>query len=69
VKIRLGKAGNDIVVEIADNGRGITSEQRVKRNSFGLLGMRERVYQWGGEIEITGRKNKGTTVKAKIPMA
>jgi signal transduction histidine kinase len=69
VKISLGRAGNDIVLEITDNGRGITSEQRGKMNSFGLLGMRERVYQWGGDIEITGRKNKGTSVRARIPLA
>jgi signal transduction histidine kinase len=29
--------------------------------------MRERVLPWDGRVEISGEKNKGTTVKVTIP--
>jgi len=36
--------------------------------SFGLMGMRERANFCGGEIEIIGSQDKGTTVIARIPL-
>ncbi|MDT8285012.1 MAG: hypothetical protein RQ767_05760, partial [Thermovirgaceae bacterium] len=42
-------------------------EQMAKPNSYGLLGIRERVFHWGGEVKITGKKAKGTTVSVRIP--
>ena len=50
-----------------DSGKGITEEQMAKPDSFGLLGIRERVSYWGGEVSITGKKGKGTTVLVRIP--
>ncbi len=36
--------------------------------SFGLLGMRERVFALGGKIDINGIKGEGTKVTATIPL-
>ena len=67
VTTRLTKDNGNIILEIVDNGKGITDEQLSKPQSFGLIGMRERVYPWGGKVEITGYKNKGTRVKITMP--
>jgi PAS domain S-box-containing protein len=67
VTARLTKDYDNITLEVIDNGKGITEEQLSKPQSFGLMGMRERVYPWGGKVEVTGHKNKGTKVKVSIP--
>jgi len=57
-----------LFMKIEDNGIGITEEQINDPKSLGLIGLRERVYPWGGEINIRGFKNKGTIVFAEIPL-
>jgi two-component system sensor histidine kinase UhpB len=56
-----------LVLEIRDNGRGITEEEILNPESLGLLGMKERVLTFGGEISIRGEPDGGTTLILKIP--
>src|SRR6185503_19666267 len=56
----------DLIVR--DNGRGITESQLIDPNSLGLLGLRERVTQWEGHLNIHGEVGKGTTVTVQIPL-
>jgi signal transduction histidine kinase len=67
VKISLKEEGSSIVLKVRDNGKGISSKQISDSKAFGLIGMRERVHPWGGEIKISGAPGKGTTVVASIP--
>ena len=67
VTATLSDQGGSIMLEIADNGVGITEEQLSKANSFGLLGMRERVQICNGELRISGSQNAGTTITVIIP--
>ncbi len=67
VTARLTKDNDNITLEVIDNGKGITDKQLSKPQSFGLIGIRERVYPWGGKVEISGYKNKGTKVMVSIP--
>jgi PAS domain S-box-containing protein len=69
VTARLILKDDHVILEIADNGIGITDEQLSKPQAFGLIGMRERVYPWGGKVEITGEKGGGTTVKVIMPLS
>ncbi|OPY05071.1 MAG: Sensor histidine kinase LiaS [Syntrophaceae bacterium PtaB.Bin038] len=68
VTISLRQSADRVELVVRDNGKGITQEQLAKPNSYGLLGIRERAYHWGGEALITGRRNQGTTVKVSIPL-
>ncbi len=67
-KTSIKRTSSSIVLEITDNGVGITEEELSKSGSFGLLGIRERVYPWGGIVTVSGARNKGTTVKITIPL-
>jgi PAS domain S-box-containing protein len=52
---------------ISDNGIGIDETQKKKPDSYGLLGMNERVYLLEGKLTITGKKNYGTSLKVEMP--
>jgi PAS domain S-box-containing protein len=63
------KMTNDLLKFIVkDNGKGIKDEQLAKPDSFGLLGIRERVHHFDGQVKIVGKSGKGTTVTIHIPL-
>jgi len=68
VAISLVKTSQDVVIEVEDDGRGIRKDELKGTMSLGLIGMRERVRQWGGHLAITGREGKGTSVTAQFPL-
>jgi PAS domain S-box-containing protein len=68
VRIYLRKKENEIMLRVCDNGKGITKKQASSPKSIGLIGMKERVDFLGGRVEITGIKNRGTTVVVHIPV-
>lgn len=57
-----------LILEIYDNGRGITLNEINNNHSLGLLGMQERARQKGGEVKISGNSNQGTRVIATLPL-
>ena len=69
VRIRLDISAGWLVLEVCDNGRGIPESTLVDRNSLGLLGMRERAAQWGGNISILGAEEQGTAVSVRLPLS
>jgi PAS domain S-box-containing protein len=66
VLVRVGTGDDAIVIEIADDGRGITEPQAASGHSFGLLGMRERARMFGGSFRIESREGGGTTVTVRM---
>ncbi len=68
VKVNLRQKATKIELRVEDNGKGITEKQISSPKSFGFIGMRERVYPWGGEVKIIGTSGKGTTVIVNIPL-
>jgi len=68
VEVILRKVGSELMLEVADDGRGIGD--RVLRNpsSLGVLGMRERVAPFGGHLDIGPRTGRGTSAKVFIPI-
>ena len=62
------KNRNTIKLSILDNGKGILTGKISNQQSFGLRGMRERGFPFGGLVEIAGEQNKGSSVIAVIPV-
>ena len=67
VEIVLDQAGDELLLEIRDDGRGITAEEASHPRSFGLAIMRQRVLALGGRLEIEGRAGQGTRVAVSVP--
>jgi PAS domain S-box-containing protein len=57
-----------VILEVEDNGIGISPESARQPQALGLLGMRERAAIFGGQIEISGIPGKGTTVIMRMPV-
>jgi len=68
VGINLMRKSAHLILEVKDNGKGINQNEPSSLNSLGIVGMRERAFFLGGDVEITGRPNKGTKVLARIPL-
>jgi two-component system, NarL family, sensor histidine kinase UhpB len=56
--------GGEIVVEIADDGRGI---EELNRAGYGLIGISERVKIMGGRLTLSNREGGGFVVSAALP--
>lgn len=56
------------LIRIADNGRGVPHGARPGRNSFGLLGMRERAARLGGKIEVDTAPGQGFALRITLPL-
>jgi signal transduction histidine kinase len=71
--IRLERRANEIVLEIKDAGHGLRAENRsgLAENfhelGVGIPGMRQRLRQLGGRLEITSN-GEGTAVAAIVPI-
>ncbi len=68
VEVLLSQSGENICLEVRDNGRGISEENIHSFQSLGLLGMKERVKAFRGDFFIQPLIRKGTVVKAVIPL-
>jgi signal transduction histidine kinase len=67
VTVTLDSTGEACLVTVQDDGVGF-NPARVCKTSLGLLGMRERVWMVGGDIEIDSAPGKGTTVVVRVPL-
>jgi len=69
VKIRFFELSNKLVFEIADNGVGFDKLKPKKADSYGLIGMRERVFLLDGELNIDTSVGVGTTVRVEMSVS
>ena len=70
--IRISQAPEAIRLEISDRGKGIPAGVQLGlagagRSGVGIQGMRERLRQLGGHLEIQSRRT-GTTILAVLPL-
>ena len=55
-------------LEIVDNGRGMAAQSGSKHPSLGMVGMRARARQLGGELVVENRKEGGLRIHIEVPL-
>jgi signal transduction histidine kinase len=65
-KITLKRNGRELVITVADNGKGIGKASNGERNGFGLVGIAERARLLGGSCVVDSTLGQGTTVKLAL---
>ncbi len=56
-------------MKVKDNGKGLQPGDRRKLNSFGLMGIKERIDALGGELVITSSPGKGTVLSIFVAIS
>ena len=65
--IRLGWDGEELVLEVVDDGVGMPAS--LGGGTIGIEGMRERAVLIGGQLSIGAGPNGGTAVALEVPLA
>lgn len=68
IEAKVRREGAELFIYIHDNGRGIPTGLLSNSKSLGLVGMRERIRQVGGHLEIDGKPGKGTSIFIRVPL-
>jgi signal transduction histidine kinase len=71
--VRIANRNGVVLLEIQDQGKGIPQDKLIEMDSLGLpgvgiRGMRERIRQLGGNLDISSSSH-GTTIRARLPFA
>jgi signal transduction histidine kinase len=81
IRILSRQVEGDVEVEIRDNGRGIDEDHlkqifepafrpsgtRVRAANWGMFSSRQIIREHGGEIQLSSGKDRGTTVRVRLP--
>lgn len=69
VEVTIEETANLLILQVQDNGRGITEREIRNPKSIGLLGMEERARLRAGEVQFQGSPGKGTRVTVRLPLS
>lgn len=69
VAIALWACGENLNLEVSDDGSGLGEAELREPHSLGLIGMRERAVQCGGTVEFSRNEPRGTRVAVRVPKA
>ncbi|MCB8977403.1 MAG: GAF domain-containing sensor histidine kinase [Ardenticatenaceae bacterium] len=71
--ITLSYLGDTVILDVEDDGVGLpqqaTTPDGLTSGGFGLVAMRERVAQLGGELFVESEPGEGTTLSISLPLA
>lgn len=67
VEVRLVQEDGDLLLEIHDDGTGISPEALRKPRSYGLRGIRERLNALNGSLDIDTPPEGGTRITVRVP--
>jgi signal transduction histidine kinase len=70
IEVSLRYTPQAIEIDVQDDGIGFAAPEAelADRGHFGILGMRERIEQLGGSLEVCSEPGAGTTVSARVPL-
>jgi signal transduction histidine kinase len=69
-QVTIGYRDHEVMVEVSDDGQGVIppTDNGQARVGHGLIGMRERVAAFGGDLEVGPRPGGGFRVAARLPL-
>ena len=65
-KVTLKRTGQELLITVTDNGRGIVKPSNGEKNGFGLVGIAERARLLGGSSVVDSTPGQGTTLKLAL---
>ena len=68
VEIDLTNFDGKLRMEIVDNGIGFDKKNSGRNDSYGMIGMQERVFLLNGELTILSSVGQGTRVRVEMPI-
>jgi len=69
VRVGIRVDGDDLVLIVIDNGKGIDLEAAARSKSYGIMGIRERAGTLGGKALISRLDSGGTRIEIVVPLA
>lgn len=67
-QIEMRRADGCLAFRIADDGVGLPADYSRSANSFGLIGIEERVRAFGGQFRLTSAPGQGMAIEFSIPL-
>jgi two-component system sensor histidine kinase UhpB len=68
VTVKLYSSPSRVFLKINDDGKGIKKEKINSKDSLGFIGMKERLREFDGILEIISSANKGAGLLVSIPI-
>jgi signal transduction histidine kinase len=69
VRVTLTVGQSEIRLSVEDDGAGVSAGKLQDPNSYGMIGMRERIARFGGRLNVSlGAEGHGTRVVAVVPL-
>lgn len=66
IEVRWRSSAEGSLLEVVDDGKGTAATAPLRRDAFGILGMRERADAIGASFALTSPPGEGTTVRLRI---
>jgi signal transduction histidine kinase len=68
ISVSLHRDGNNLELQIRDNGHGIPPAQLLSQNGFGLINMQNRAKKVGASLDIRSDVGSGTAIVVRLPI-
>lgn len=66
VTVTLRHASDRVVLQVVDDGQGLSADPAGDHDSLGLLGMRERLRPWGGVVSLVSGSRAGAVLTVEV---
>lgn len=67
-RVQIRYCAGSLAIEVTDDGVGVNGADSVRRAGHGLLGMRERVAVFGGQLDAGPSADGGYRLRARLPV-
>ena len=68
-RVTLRRLNGELLVEVADHGKGFDAHTAMTDGHLGIAGMRQRVEILGGTFSVESAPGEGTLIRASLPLA